>query len=329
MECPGEYLKREREHRGVSLADISSTIKVQESLLRLLESDKYDSMPHPTFVKGYIKAYCKFLGIDENDAVLRFELYLQELAGFENKPKGEFDSGVASKSKGLHADRKIILGALVIIVLFLIVFIYFFTREPAEEQIASRKPPSESVIKARADAEKKAEEKAVAGKAEEKAVVKKTPVKKKAATKPVKAQAKVEPTKPAALTKPVEVKALEVAAKPKAVESPGDSGWLSKMLNSGDGAVKNAAVAPLASSSGFGHTLMIKATEMTWLSVTIDSKEPKELILKAGEKAEWKADKGFFLFLGNAAGAEVVFDGTNLGTLGKKGETLKLNLPEL
>lgn len=80
MESPGEYLRRERELRRVPITKIFEATRVPVKALEALEADNYDNLPHPTFVKGYIKAYCKALGLDENDAVLRYEIYLRENA---------------------------------------------------------------------------------------------------------------------------------------------------------------------------------------------------------------------------------------------------------
>lgn len=87
MESPGEYLKREREQRGVSLADIFKATRVPLKHLEALEADNFDSMPHPTFIKGYIRSYCKVLGVDETDAVLRYEVYLRDKADREHEPR--------------------------------------------------------------------------------------------------------------------------------------------------------------------------------------------------------------------------------------------------
>ncbi len=80
MESPGEYLKRERELRGVKLAEIFTATRVPMKYLEAIEADDYERLPHPTFVKGYIRSYCKVLGVDETDTVLRYEIYLREKA---------------------------------------------------------------------------------------------------------------------------------------------------------------------------------------------------------------------------------------------------------
>lgn len=80
MESPGEYLKRERELRGTSLAAVHEAIRVPKKYLNALEADEYDALPHPTFVKGFIKSYCRHLGLDETEAVLKYEMHIRERA---------------------------------------------------------------------------------------------------------------------------------------------------------------------------------------------------------------------------------------------------------
>jgi cytoskeletal protein RodZ len=78
MEGPGEYLKREREIREISLEDISVATKITVKALKALEADDFDSLPSYPFVKGFIRSYGKHIGIDGEDAVLRYEAYVRE-----------------------------------------------------------------------------------------------------------------------------------------------------------------------------------------------------------------------------------------------------------
>src|SRR3972149_1242437 len=80
MESPGEYLKREREMRGVALKDIASATKIRPGLLSALEKNDFNALPAAPFVKGFIQAYSKYLGIDVHDALLRYESYMRSLA---------------------------------------------------------------------------------------------------------------------------------------------------------------------------------------------------------------------------------------------------------
>lgn len=99
MESPGEYLKREREVRGISLEDISRTTKIRVGLLAAIERDDFDALPAAPFVKGFIQAYCKYLGLDVQDALLRYEAYLRSIA--ENEA-----AALAQKSEVIIPDSK-------------------------------------------------------------------------------------------------------------------------------------------------------------------------------------------------------------------------------
>jgi len=78
MDSPGTCIKRERELRGFTLKDVHEATRIPEKNLRALEADDFDALPQQAFVKGYIKACCKYMGLDETDLVLRYELYIKD-----------------------------------------------------------------------------------------------------------------------------------------------------------------------------------------------------------------------------------------------------------
>src|SRR3990172_9557924 len=86
MESIGEYLKREREIRGISLQDVAKITKIRAGLLNALEKDDFSKLPAPPFVKGFIQAYCKHLGVDGHDALLRYEVYMKTLTESKVEP---------------------------------------------------------------------------------------------------------------------------------------------------------------------------------------------------------------------------------------------------
>ena len=69
----GHFLKREREKKNISLRDVSRNTRVREHLLEAIEADRYDLLPSPTFVKGFLQSYAKYVGLDPNEVVLRFQ----------------------------------------------------------------------------------------------------------------------------------------------------------------------------------------------------------------------------------------------------------------
>ena len=65
----GERLRKEREQRGITLDDIALTTKIGTRLLRALEEEKFDQLPGGIFNKGFIRAYARHVGIDEEQAI--------------------------------------------------------------------------------------------------------------------------------------------------------------------------------------------------------------------------------------------------------------------
>ena len=89
MESLGKYLKRERELRNISLREVAKITKVRENLLRAIEEDQYHLLPSTTYVKGFLLAYVKYIGLDPNDIILRYESVLkgEPVPSLEAPPK--------------------------------------------------------------------------------------------------------------------------------------------------------------------------------------------------------------------------------------------------
>jgi cytoskeleton protein RodZ len=65
----GNKLKREREMRGLTLDEISESTKIARRHLEALENEDFGSLPGGVFNKGFVRAYARFIGIDEDQAV--------------------------------------------------------------------------------------------------------------------------------------------------------------------------------------------------------------------------------------------------------------------
>jgi cytoskeletal protein RodZ len=55
--------------RGVSLDDIAEGTKIGTRLLRALEQEHFELLPGGIFNKGFVRAYAKYLGLNEDEAV--------------------------------------------------------------------------------------------------------------------------------------------------------------------------------------------------------------------------------------------------------------------
>lgn len=72
-ETIGEYLKRERELRQISLEEVAEGTKIGISQLRSLEGDKLEDLHAEVFVQGFIKSYSDFIGLAPEEALLRYQ----------------------------------------------------------------------------------------------------------------------------------------------------------------------------------------------------------------------------------------------------------------
>lgn len=75
-ESLGQYLRKQREDRNISLEQVAYATRISIKMLRALEDDHHNILPSATFVRGYLQAYSKYVRIDEQDVLLRYQHFL-------------------------------------------------------------------------------------------------------------------------------------------------------------------------------------------------------------------------------------------------------------
>jgi cytoskeletal protein RodZ len=65
----GEKLRQAREERGISISEVAEQTRISPMYLELIENDNYKPLPGGIFNKGFVKAYAKYVGIDEQEAL--------------------------------------------------------------------------------------------------------------------------------------------------------------------------------------------------------------------------------------------------------------------
>jgi hypothetical protein len=74
----GEKLRKQREQRGIELDAISNTTKISTRMLRALEDEHFDQLPGGVFNKGFVRAYARLVGLDEEEAITDYLTALRE-----------------------------------------------------------------------------------------------------------------------------------------------------------------------------------------------------------------------------------------------------------
>ena len=72
LESIGQYLRKERESRHISLEEFSRRIRMGSCFVNALEENNYGFFSKPKFFSCILKRYARQLGIDSEEAIRRF-----------------------------------------------------------------------------------------------------------------------------------------------------------------------------------------------------------------------------------------------------------------
>ncbi|HSX58480.1 MAG TPA: RodZ domain-containing protein [Candidatus Saccharimonadales bacterium] len=119
MKTVGQILSEERVKRNITLEEAEAATKIRKKILASLEAGDWKVLPSPTFAKGLIKNYGKFLGLDD-----------KELMAFYRR---EVDERILGRKTVVSQQKKTrfrftpqLVTVLAIVGFALIVFVYLF-----------------------------------------------------------------------------------------------------------------------------------------------------------------------------------------------------------
>src|SRR5947199_8930950 len=79
----GGSLREARLKRGLSSADVQKAIRIRDRYLQALEEERWELLPGDAYVKGFLRTYADFLGLDGN---LYIDEYNSRFAQHEEQP---------------------------------------------------------------------------------------------------------------------------------------------------------------------------------------------------------------------------------------------------
>jgi cytoskeletal protein RodZ len=71
-ETLGRYLKRSRDARSMSIAELSRITRVPAASLVAMEADRFDELPGEVFVRGFLRAYALAVGLLPAEVLARY-----------------------------------------------------------------------------------------------------------------------------------------------------------------------------------------------------------------------------------------------------------------
>jgi cytoskeleton protein RodZ len=281
----GDRMRREREMRGVTLEEISESTKISKRALQALEEEDFDLLPGGIFNKGFVRAYARFLGIDEEQAVADF--VAADTVNHAPEVESKFPLNLEDRAAKPPLNPKRSLTPVLLALLLLAAAAGGWTiwNKHKAQRAANESPFGDTAIPAN-----KPPEQLPAAQATQ------------ATTNDVSTTAS-----------PAGDAANPAGSNQKTGSSPstaaGDSNSPSDTSASDDSASPDSAQP---------FTISIKATEDSWISVVADGKQKLEGTLNSGKQRSVTAGKELVLWTGNAGGIEVSYNGKPIAPLGKK-----------
>jgi cytoskeletal protein RodZ len=126
----GNSLREARLRQSLDFPEIEQGTKIRAKYLRALEDEQFDVLPAQTYVKGFLRSYAEYLGLDG-------QLYVDEynsrfVVGEEERPARPRRS--APPSRGVQVQSRVVLLTLLGIASVTALVIVAWTRgEPMEE----------------------------------------------------------------------------------------------------------------------------------------------------------------------------------------------------
>ncbi|MFB1490009.1 MULTISPECIES: RodZ domain-containing protein [unclassified Thiocapsa] len=95
-DSPGRRLRVQRQSRGLAIERIASQLHLKPEIIEALEQDRFDLLPDPVFITGYLRNYARMLGVDSTPLIAAYQAHARTPKGIEPTrpiPGSDRDSG--------------------------------------------------------------------------------------------------------------------------------------------------------------------------------------------------------------------------------------------
>ncbi|MBW2038625.1 MAG: helix-turn-helix domain-containing protein [Deltaproteobacteria bacterium] len=124
MESFGAYLRKEREARKASLEEICRATKIRRTILEAIEEDQREVLPPEVFVKGFIEAYARYIGLDPEEVLFRYKEWQKEY------PTKGTEEPFLEREK--EVPKKYIVAGAILLMIIIVLFLLLIGQGPRE-----------------------------------------------------------------------------------------------------------------------------------------------------------------------------------------------------
>src|ERR1051326_7045114 len=132
----GELLREQRQELGLDINDVGEVLRIKPGFLDALEENRPQDLPGPTYVLGFVRAYARHLGLDDEWVL---ERYKAESAGVQARPDLAFPAPLGERSL---PGGPVLLVALILAICGYGTWYYLSTGERARPERVSAVPPA-------------------------------------------------------------------------------------------------------------------------------------------------------------------------------------------
>lgn len=308
----GPFLRNHRRAKGMSIETVAQKTKIRITILRQIENEDLGHLPSPVFVKGFVRAYAEAIGADVQEAFQYFD------AGCTTFIQSDWTC--APQRARPHFWRGFLLACLVLILL--VVITLFIARRIENSRLAEPPPGTDSVATS-PTGERPGHE---GTKVHPVAAPKLASEEKSASTAPgpsgtgnVRAVEGTDQT-------------LPKGPMPVISDRQGTQGVTlpsAEKSTLADADSVGVVATPVSTPPAIHAKLVLKITaiELTWLKVTRDGRDSKEMTLKPEEHMTLEAENRFELLIGNASGIQLTLNNQPVRIPVRRGKVVSLTLP--
>lgn len=139
----GELLRQERERKNLSLKDVENALNIRTAYLQAIEEGRFDVIPGEVYVKGFIRNYGNFLGLDGSQLVAMYREARQAAEPQQEAPMPPTQPSTPAPARSLRLGGWLWKAAGALLVVAVAVW-YFYAAAPGP-QPASPPPPAGGV----------------------------------------------------------------------------------------------------------------------------------------------------------------------------------------
>src|SRR5690349_85235 len=140
----GSSLREARLRQGLEFPELEHTTKIRGKYLRALEDEQFDVLPAETYVKGFLRTYAEYLGLDGQLYVdeynSRFVIGEDYVDARRTRPRRS--SAKPPQQRTRRTETMVVLIALAAIAILTIVVISAWTSGGGRKPPATHRPPA-------------------------------------------------------------------------------------------------------------------------------------------------------------------------------------------